>query len=280
MPPLEGRDLSHYDGDTPDLSGLSFTICKATQGLHMVDPMHDQHVAQSKARGLVTGSYHFLEAGDGAAQAEFFLAHTGADPVHLYAVDVEMYGTPETHPAPADLVEFHTRFHQVMPGRALLVYSYASFWHDAFGGYLLNCPHCRLWSSSLRPGIPQPGEVVGGYPQVYGGFPALTLHQYATSPVDRDRFYGTHEQLMALASRAATTPSPQPAPTTGLEVDVIYVIEAPNRSPGFFTSDGVIHPMGSGGWTFINRFAKKHPGTVVFDSSWSTAEYDLVVRKV
>jgi hypothetical protein len=56
------------------------------------------------------------------------------------------------------------------------------------------------------------------------------------------------------------------------------VIEAPHRSPAFFTTDGLGHPMGRGGWTFINRFATKHPTLVVFDNTWSTAEYDMVCR--
>jgi hypothetical protein len=71
---------------------------------------------------------------------------------------------------------------------------------------------------------------------------------------------------------ATVTPAPNPE-------DVMYVvIEAPHRSPAFFTTDGLGHPMGRGGWTFINRFATKHPTLVVFDSSWTAAEYDMVCR--
>lgn len=70
------------------------------------------------------------------------------------------------------------------------------------------------------------------------------------------------------------TPAPAPNPE-----DVMYVvIEAPHRSPAFFTTDGLGHPMGRAGWTFINRFATKHPTLVVFDNSWTTAEYDMVCR--
>jgi hypothetical protein len=68
------------------------------------------------------------------------------------------------------------------------------------------------------------------------------------------------------------TPAPNPE-------DVMYVvIEAPHRSPAFFTTDGLGHPMGRGGWTFINRFASKHPTLVVFDNTWTAAEYDMVCR--
>ena len=71
-----------------------------------------------------------------------------------------------------------------------------------------------------------------------------------------------------------------PPPPVHKPEDVMYVvIEAPDRSPAFFTMDGQGHAMGRGGWTFINRFATKHPGLVVFDTSWSTAEYDMVVPR-
>jgi hypothetical protein len=80
----------------------------------------------------------------------------------------------------------------------------------------------------------------------------------------------------ASTTTETTTPVVPPPPATE---DVMYVvIEAPGRSPAFFTTDGQGHAMGPGGWTFINRFAVKHPNLVVFDSSWSADEYDLVVR--
>jgi hypothetical protein len=83
-----------------------------------------------------------------------------------------------------------------------------------------------------------------------------------------------------LRTQVAAVLAPDPiAIPAQLEVDVIYVIEAPGRSPGFFTADGVIRPMGSSGWTFINRFARKHPNAVVFDKTWTAAEYDLVAQK-
>ncbi|MDX6205730.1 MAG: hypothetical protein QOF39_1787 [Frankiales bacterium] len=83
------------------------------------------------------------------------------------------------------------------------------------------------------------------------------------------------------ASVPSDLPEPQPTPPTPAPnpEEVMYVvIEAPHRSPAFFTTDGVGHPMGRGGWTFINRFASKHPTLVVFDSSWTAAEYDMVCR--
>lgn len=84
---------------------------------------------------------------------------------------------------------------------------------------------------------------------------------------------------VATSSGAQEVVLAPPPPDVPKPEDVMYVvIEAPDRSPAFFTTDGVGHAMGKGGWTFINRFAGKHPGLVIFDSSWSSAEYDMVVR--
>jgi N-acetyl-anhydromuramyl-L-alanine amidase AmpD len=86
------------------------------------------------------------------------------------------------------------------------------------------------------------------------------------------------------AVTAAMTPAPVKAlpetPAPGEEDMPKYVvIEAPGRSPAFLSDDGVAHPMGSGGWTFVNRLSKKHPGVVLFDNTWTAAEYDLVAKK-
>ena len=97
-------------------------------------------------------------------------------------------------------------------------------------------------------------------------------------------------QLLGAAPRTANpTPSsvtdvdpadpPAPAAPEPPPEEVMYVvIEAPDRSPAFYTPDGQGHAMGRGGWTFINRFATKHPNLVVFDNTWTTEEYDLVTR--
>ena len=57
------------------LTGLSFVFSKATQGLHFVDPEYIGHVTNTTAQGAVAGSYHFLEAGDGAKQCDVFLTN-------------------------------------------------------------------------------------------------------------------------------------------------------------------------------------------------------------
>lgn len=124
--------------------------------------------------------------------------------------------------------------------------------------------HHREWTSR-KPDMAHRGDLRARVAATLSGAAQPRVPVVSTSGTQET---GQHEVVLA----------PQPAPVPKPE-DVMYVvIEAPDRSPAFFTTDGVGHAMGKGGWTFINRFATKHPGLVIFDSSWSSAEYDMVVR--
>lgn len=202
---LQGRDLSHWDGSRPDLTGLSFALLKAGQGLGGRPAAYADHLDQVRARKLIEGSYHFLTRDNGAAQAQKFQANTaGAAEVHLYAVDVEVIDeTTGEHPDYAHLKDFHETFHRLFPRRYLFVYSYLWFWENTFGNPVHDCPWCVLWASALHPSWPAP----------YGGFRQVTLHQYATIPVDRDQYDGSWADLAVLGSQQpAPAPKPKPKP--------------------------------------------------------------------
>ncbi len=265
---LQGIDVSHNNGSY-SLDGLDFVIVKATQGLGFVDPMHDANVLRAARRGLVVGSYHFLEEGNGASQCETWLNQlsrpgSGVSSQHLYALDVERYGAGERfHPMLADLVAFHQRFHELMPGRKLLVYSYHSFWTETFGGYQHQCEDCLLWSSSIQQ----------AWPPVFGGFPVVTIHQYDTVSVDKDRFAGTRDELVALASPA---PSPVPTPdkpgTQGDHMQVVRSKDGGGRGAALLTLDGYAHPVGAAKWSAIVHSGQA--GLTVEVATISAADYD------
>jgi lysozyme len=277
---LEGRDVSHYDGTAPDYSGLSFVIAKATQGLHYVDKSHNAHVTQARGDKLVLGSYHFLEAGNGGAQCDKFLATVAAVDTtnYLYAFDVERYGDREQyHPAHTDVEDFHTRFHVRMPDRLLHLYSYASFWSETYAPWNLNCPRCRLWSASYG----------GRSPRPYGGFPEVTLHQYTATPHDSDRYYGSLPQLMLLASPHAInappmpTPKPKPPPPVpGVDMAANVIIHT-SKAKGVprgaaLIVDGRGRPLGSDTWTAWNEIMRVDPQACSLVDI-STANYDALV---
>jgi len=76
-----GIDVSNFGGDFnwAGTSGLSFGICRASQGLgaagtNSPDPFLTWNWPRIKAKGLARGAYHFLDPRlDGARQASYFV---------------------------------------------------------------------------------------------------------------------------------------------------------------------------------------------------------------
>ena len=60
-----GIDISHFQGDIMKMytsqEGLSFVICKATQGNYFVDPDFRNNWNEIKEKGLIRGTYHFYD---------------------------------------------------------------------------------------------------------------------------------------------------------------------------------------------------------------------------
>ena len=77
----QGIDVSNFAGqfDWASTSGLSFGICRASQGLsgagtNSPDPFLSWNWPRIKAKGLARGAYHFLDPGlSGAEQASLFV---------------------------------------------------------------------------------------------------------------------------------------------------------------------------------------------------------------
>ena len=106
--PVRGIDTSHYqhpNGSTPidwnrvAAGGWKFAFVKATQGTSYTDEWFARDLAGAKQAGLPRAPYHFLEAGDGAAQAQHFLqvanqaGYTGTQAGELPpALDLESVG--------------------------------------------------------------------------------------------------------------------------------------------------------------------------------------------
>ena len=77
----QGIDVSNYAGEFnwSGTSGLSFGICRASQGLgatgtNSPDPFLSWNWPRITEKGLARGAYHFLDPRlDGAAQASYFV---------------------------------------------------------------------------------------------------------------------------------------------------------------------------------------------------------------
>lgn len=80
---VSGIDISHYQGEEIDYLNnksdqLTFVICKATEGVTVIDPDFNNNWAMIKDRGITRGAYHFYHcADDPTQQATFFLTTLG-----------------------------------------------------------------------------------------------------------------------------------------------------------------------------------------------------------
>ena len=72
-----GIDISHWQPSVDFAAvrndGIQFVMLKATEGVDYVDDKFTDHASGALAAGLPIGAYHFLRAGDAAAQADDFL---------------------------------------------------------------------------------------------------------------------------------------------------------------------------------------------------------------
>lgn len=73
-----GIDVSHHQGviDWTEVaaSGVQFAFVKVSDGLHFRDPLGASNLSGARLAGVRVGAYHYLRLGDGAEQADAFLA--------------------------------------------------------------------------------------------------------------------------------------------------------------------------------------------------------------
>jgi lysozyme len=198
-------DLSHHNGNV-DLAkaqqaGIAGVIHKATQGTGITDNMYAQNRQKAQAAGLLWGAYHFGSAGDGAAQADFFLNNANADEKTLLVLDYEPNQTPNTTMTIDQARAFVSRIKEVT-GRFPGLYS-GNLIKEQLGGQppdaLLS--QCFLWIAQYGP---QPTNIPATWStwtfwQYTDGVHGPQPHSIdGIGNCDRDQFNGTIEQLQQL----------------------------------------------------------------------------------
>jgi Glycosyl hydrolases family 25 len=133
----QGIDVSNFAGDFDwaSTSGLSFGICRASQGLggsgtNSPDPYLAWNWPRIKAKGLVRGAYHFLNPNlSGAAQASYFVqavSAVGLETTDMLWLDNETAGASAAGVA-ACARDFMTELRSLRPHNPSGVYSYYDF---------------------------------------------------------------------------------------------------------------------------------------------------------
>lgn len=232
----------HFPDVYSGQAGISFAgapvaMVKATQGAGYVNPDFTAAKARAAAAGAFLCAYHFLEAGNGAAQAAWCHLMAGTVPLML---DVEQEPSG-AQPAVADAVVFIDRY-RALGGVVHLLYLPKWYWQ-------------RLGSPSLAALIDRGMLLVssdytaysddGPGWQPYGGM-TPTVWQYTSSatfngvhPVDMNAFKGTLAEFRSLAmtgTKGAPAPAPQwPAGVVlrpGSQGDAVRVLQAALSSSG------------------------------------------------
>jgi GH25 family lysozyme M1 (1,4-beta-N-acetylmuramidase) len=118
-----GVDVASYQSTTYSTAGLSFVFVKCTEGTGYVNPHYAGQVAHGRAAGLVVGHYHFGKAGNGAAQADYFLSKLSLRAGDILALDWEDRGMTQ-----AERDAFLARVKLRAPGHRVILYCNVDFW--------------------------------------------------------------------------------------------------------------------------------------------------------
>jgi hypothetical protein len=197
-----------------DLKGATAVCAKATQGTGYVNPDYARAKANAASHGVFFFAYHFLEAGNAAAQAAH--CHSVVAGLTSLMVDVEITGT--SRPSVADTQEFVDAYRK-LGGVCYLVYLPRWYWSGKPVDGCLGSPDLsglhsrglRLVSSAYTT-YSDSKDATGWQP--YGGM-TPTIWQYTSSAqfngktVDLNAFRGT---LLEFGSIVTTGKMPPPAP--------------------------------------------------------------------
>jgi hypothetical protein len=162
---IKGIDVSNYQASDYSLTGFDFVIVKATEGTSYVNPKHAAQVQRARDNNRVVGHYHFVRGGDMKAQADYFLAHAGAQEDEFLALDWE---NPSVSSAEKDA--FLKYLKTKAGNRRVLLYCNVDYWKNRDqSSYAAD----GLWIAGYN-GKP-------GRPDIRGEW---LIHQYTSTPVD------------------------------------------------------------------------------------------------
>jgi GH25 family lysozyme M1 (1,4-beta-N-acetylmuramidase) len=223
-----GIDVSNYAGEFNwnATSGLSFGICRASQGLgaagtNSPDPFLSWNWPRIKARGLARGAYHFLDPNlSGAEQASYFVATVstvGLETTDMLWLDNETAGSSPAAVA-ACARDFMARLVSLRPHNPRGVYSY---WDFITSGNCAGLGSYPLWLAiyqSAMPGAPAP-------------WTSWRFWQSgAASGYDNDMFNGTAAALAAWISSFQAEVSEVQSGQLNTGANAVTVISVPHGS--------------------------------------------------
>jgi lysozyme len=189
-------DINHNDDislSAAQSAGIAAVIHKATEGATFQDPLYATRRAEAQQLGLLWGAYHFGTAADVGQQLQNFFQTAQLAASDFVALDFETSSGDQMTVQQAE--QFVTEFQQ-QQGYFPLIYGSSLLHGLSSTSPLLSC---KLWIAAYDD-LPEPA--------LPSGFASYTLWQYtdgtvptplqtAGTTVDRDRYNGTQQELIA-----------------------------------------------------------------------------------
>lgn len=203
-----GVDVSHYQGNINwkkvRAAGIQFAWIKATEGTSYIDPKFGANYTGAYKAKVIRGAYHFARPGNssGAAQAKYFAKHGGAwsadNRTLPGALDLEAgcHGLSQKQMRNW-IADFHKTY-KAKTGRHMVIYTTSSWWKSCTGNWTGLSKKSPMWVAHW--GVSKPA--------VPHNWSTWTAWQYTSSGhvsgisgnVDRNRFNGSRDRLLALAN--------------------------------------------------------------------------------
>jgi hypothetical protein len=214
-------DVSHYDRDAgrqiPD--GDQVVIAKSTHGTRFIDPAYTYHRDVAKARGIYFTSYHWLNHGNGAGQAQYCWQQIGRVPVMVDAEDMSGNTGYNGPIAVGDIVNFIVELRS-LGSVSNLVYLPRWYWADHMGSPDLT-PLVNLGVGLVSSNYTSYSDSGPGWVG-YGGYTSVAQWQFTSTPMDRNAFKGSVSDYVALTSGGRPDVElTDPVPATGQNVGVV-----------------------------------------------------------
>lgn len=196
---LEGVDLASHQGNYTYPTNPDFAIIKASGGHSYRNEYLDRQVANARDQGIVVGFYHYMfeptsGGGDVTREVGNFIAacRPYVQPGSTFWLDVEEY-PGRVGLTNADLEEWIVTFcEEVEQAFGCVCGIYCATWYLVPTGLTTATALTKypFWMASWQEDVP-PAHFMAPWDH-------LTIHQYDAEGIDKDRFYGTTEELLAL----------------------------------------------------------------------------------